>query len=376
MVLNLAAALVENQSCELNVVSFVDGPLVQKLKRLGVDSRVVPVRSKFDILKILQLARLMRGRYDIVHSHGARACFFANLAAKLVSLRTVATIHQAWDVKSDRWVDRFGKWVDKIVISWFSDYRIYVSQALYDEIEPQCFSNRSGRDVIPNCVEGRFLKFDRVKAAESRQMRRIENGISDSSIVIGCVGRLHRIKGQNYLIESIALLTNTYRDLILVVVGAGPEESAYRDLVAKLGLARRVVFIAEVEDCASWYPCFDILVVPSLSESFGLVALEGYCFGLPVVITDCPGLVEVLGSYSKVFVVGKGSAAEIARGIDTVIAGNYLSGTAPEGEIVERLQRFSIDRFGGDHSALYQTLIGAANAMDRYPVGGTYHEID
>lgn len=362
VVLNLVAALIGNPACQLDVITFAEGPLVQKLKALGVVPRVVKIRNKFDVIKIFQLSRLIRGRYDIVHSHGSRACFFASLAVTFSPVRAVVTVHQGWNAKSGRWVDTISNWIEKIVISWFSDYRVYVSKALRDEIEPKCLWNHNNAGVIHNCIENSFLKIDPLSSVRWRQRRRGENGIPDASIVIGCVGRLHPIKGQDYLIDAIALLQSVHNNLFLIVVGGGPQQVTLIDLIGKHGLAGKVIFTGEVDECASWYPCFDILVVPSLSESFGLVALEGYCYGLPVVITDCPGLVEVLGGYPRVFVARKGSAEEIAQGIKASIAENCLGNILLEGEMKERIQHFSRDRFGREYFALYQSLIGNANA--------------
>lgn len=83
-------------------------------------------------------------------------------------------------------------------------------------------------------------------------------------------------------------------DARLVLVGDGPEYGRTRELVDGLGLADRVHFVGVVDEVAPLLAAADLLLLPSETESFGLVALEAMASGVPVVASRVGGLPEVV----------------------------------------------------------------------------------
>jgi N-acetyl-alpha-D-glucosaminyl L-malate synthase BshA len=83
-------------------------------------------------------------------------------------------------------------------------------------------------------------------------------------------------------------------DARLMLVGDGPDYGRTRDLVAELGLADRVHFVGVVDEVAPLLAAADLLLLPSETESFGLVALEAMASGVPVVASRVGGLPEVV----------------------------------------------------------------------------------
>jgi len=118
------------------------------------------------------------------------------------------------------------------------------------------------------------------------------------------VGRLHFLKGLQFLIEAMRSITA--QQAIITVVGTGPFESHLKSLVAQMGLAQQVTFQGFVPrpQLPEIYLSHDVLVAPSLYESGGLSILEAFSFGLPAIALkrggpalsvskDCGVLVEV-----------------------------------------------------------------------------------
>jgi len=114
--------------------------------------------------------------------------------------------------------------------------------------------------------------------------------ISGDTVRIGFVGRLDPEKGVDYLIEafSLVLKENTY-PVTLTIAGEGGESQRLREKVNQLGLSEKVTFSGWVTDLQTWMKDVDLLVFPSLTESFGIVILEAFSYSKPVISTDLEG---------------------------------------------------------------------------------------
>ena len=109
------------------------------------------------------------------------------------------------------------------------------------------------------------------------------------------VGRLVPHKGVEFLLEAVHRLRPS---ATVVVAGEGPQRQALQRSAEALGVGTRVVFAGGVphEELPTYYRAADVLVLPSISrlEAFGLVGLEAMASERPVVLSDIPGVREVI----------------------------------------------------------------------------------
>jgi D-inositol-3-phosphate glycosyltransferase len=129
-----------------------------------------------------------------------------------------------------------------------------------------------------------------------RSRSRAAQGIAPGTFHLLFAGRIQRLKGPQVLIRAAALLRRRRPDidLKLTVLGAasGARDFDLDAIVAAEGMDDAVTRHAPVgaPELASWYRSADVVVMPSYSESFGLVALEAQACGTPVVATRVGGL--------------------------------------------------------------------------------------
>lgn len=116
------------------------------------------------------------------------------------------------------------------------------------------------------------------------------------------VGRLTRQKGVGFLLRAAVEVLRQRPDGRFVVVGDGEERARLVELAASLGIARRVFFTGSIDDAAREraYRTADVLVLPSVSEPFGLTPIEALQRGVPVVVSDACGAREILASAPSV----------------------------------------------------------------------------
>lgn len=140
------------------------------------------------------------------------------------------------------------------------------------------------------------------------------------------VGRLHPVKGAQYLIEAMAIIHRKMPDVKLVIVGDGIERSRLEELREKLDLNGCIQFAGQVpqERIPQIMHQADVFALPSLSESFGIVNIEAMAAGLPIVTTNVGGLPELIKNGENGFVVEPKNPEAIAEKILLILNNNDL----------------------------------------------------
>ncbi|HTY58225.1 MAG TPA: glycosyltransferase family 4 protein [Bacteroidota bacterium] len=136
-------------------------------------------------------------------------------------------------------------------------------------------------------------------AKGNRARVRGEFGYAGENIVIGFVGRFSPGKGHEELLQAAAEILPARPDVRFLVAGeasAGEEsyEREIRHMCTSLGLDGAVRFAGFRRDVPEVMSSFDILAFPSHAESFGVVLIEAMAMELPVVSTNCDGVVDIV----------------------------------------------------------------------------------
>jgi len=145
------------------------------------------------------------------------------------------------------------------------------------------------------------------------------------------VGRIQPLKGVDLAVETLARLRNTSAVLAIVGGPSGPEgQRTLEQLekrIAHWGLSDRVRFVEPQPHhlLSTFYRAADVCLVPSRSESFGLVALEAAACGTPVVASDVGGLRNNVIDGTTGFLVGDRDPVDFAARVDEVLADPLLA---------------------------------------------------
>jgi glycosyltransferase involved in cell wall biosynthesis len=137
------------------------------------------------------------------------------------------------------------------------------------------------------------------------------------------IGRLHKIKGVDILIEALAHLKTRMADVVLVI--AGPDDGelpVLQEMVTKLGLAEQVIFTGSLfgYDKLAAYVDADVLASPSVYEIFGLVPFEAIMCGTPVVVTDDCGSGQIINKAQAGYTVAFGDVEALSKSLQYVLS--------------------------------------------------------
>lgn len=192
-------------------------------------------------------------------------------------------------------------------------------------------------------------------------------GLPQQAKVLLFVGRIQPLKGPEVLVKAAAeLLARNphWRGELVVAVLGGPSGTglahplALQELAQSLGISAQVRFVAPVPrpELARWYRAADLVVVPSHSESFGLVAVEAEACGTPVVAADVGGLPTAVGD-----------GGVLVDGHDPHLWAQTLESLLLDDARRELLSRRAVEHaalFGWDHTAerLFEVYVEACRA--------------
>lgn len=287
------------------------------------------------LLAVLRLAHwLRRERVSILHLHlydaglvGLLAAFLAGVPVRLLSRHH---LDETWllgtrlTVELDRWMARR------------ADCVIVPTQAVRQHMLEKEALAEVQIEVIPYGFQFEVLTADELAG----QRVRGELGL-DGAFVLGNVGRLVHNKGHRYLFQAVKALLPEIPNLRVLLVGDG-ERALIEGLVAELGLQEHVVFAGFRRDVAACMKAMDVLVHPSLSESFGQVLVEAMCVGTPVVASAIGGIPEIVSHERTGLLVPVADAAalEIAiRRLHAQPAWRVALGVAGQASVYERFSR-------------------------------------
>ena len=175
-----------------------------------------------------------------------------------------------------------------------SDAILASCQAEADQLVSLYGADPSRVEIVPPGVDHAFFSPGDQRGAR-QALGHLDLG--DHPVLL-FVGRIQPLKGVDVAVGALAELATVHPDAVLVIVGGasgqdGPAEQVrVRRLVDDLGLADRVRFVDPQPHhlLSTYYRAADVCLVPSRSESFGLVALEAAACGTPVVAADVGGL--------------------------------------------------------------------------------------
>jgi glycosyltransferase involved in cell wall biosynthesis len=175
-----------------------------------------------------------------------------------------------------------------------------------------------------------------------------------------CVGRLIPIKGHLVLLRALAQARARVPDVALDVAGRGPLEPALKSFARELGIADAVRFLGFVSPIQTAVEQAAIVVVPSLGEGFGMVALEAMERARPVIASAVGGLPEIVADGETGLVVEPGDAEALADAI-VALAGDLDRAAAMGRAGRERAVReFPPERSVERIEELYRAALGSS----------------
>jgi len=338
---SLAGAL-SRAGVECDVLTRAEDPRQPEIIEIEPGVRVVHVRAgevaqldKHDLSRhvddFVAAARPHLERapgFDAIHAHYWLSGAVGHMLKHELDLPLVTTFHSLATTKRAAGVDddrAERAQIEREVVAC-SDRLIASAPVEASELVLAYGADPDLVEVIPPGVDHTVFFPDDQIAARHRLGLHVEGPL------VLFVGRIQPLKGLGLAIETLAELP---KGATLVVVGGpsgadGPAEvSRLHTLADALGVADRVRWVAPQphEALADWYRAADVCIVPSRTESFGLVALEAAACGTPVVAADVGGLRSLVDDGHTGFLVPERTSGAFAAPVARLLGDRELART-------------------------------------------------
>ena len=274
-------------------------------------------------LRNVLLSELQLGQHDIIIGvHAPLAARLATLKKQLPGTKCIGWLHNSYEalfgekshyyigVKRRRhYVYQFRK-LDDVVLLCNHDAKSYYD---YDpQFKPTVIYNPL--TLIP---------------AE------VSKGTSKRFLAVGRFSLKH--KGFDLLIKAFNICAKDNKNWHLDIVGEGPEEDLYKSLIKEYKLEERITIHPFTNNIQAFYSDAQIYVLSSRWEGFGLVLVEAMAHGLPVVSSDLPTSLEIMGDFGMYF--KNGDIEDLARRLEDA---THIDWEAKSKEALEIAKRFDI----------------------------------
>ncbi len=210
----------------------------------------------------------------------------------------------------------------------------------------------------------------------SRDKTRRSLNLGEDELAVGIVGQLTPRKGQLELIEAFAEVADKLPNAILFVVGSAlfnrDEEYGARLVrtAASLGIEKHVRFLGARDDVPELMRAFDVMVVNSHEEPFGLSVLEGLASGTAMVGTDVGGNPEMITHGVNGLLTPKGNRNVLAFTLLTLLRDAELREQLAANGRQDSLARFSIPRFIAEVNSLYRGVSNSGEIPIQKTISG------
>ena len=325
----------------VSIVIIVPGssPLEQRARESNLHVIAITPRWKYgDISAAFQLARVLRDQQiELVLLMQSSDIHLAAIASMIVPQIKLVFYQQMNSRYNKR--DFIHTWVYSKLSLWIS-----LTQSMKEDVLSYTRMPHEKVKVVPLGTDLQQFNPSHFNKNEARAIF----GLPTQGFTIGVLGRLDKLKGQHILLRAIPEVVRQHPDVMFLI--AGDEtigEHGYKEylmrLSRRLDIERYVKYIPFTNDVPRLMAALDVFVLPSFSETFGLVVVEAMAMERPIIATNAGGLPEIITNGKTGLLIKPHDATAVAWAIHRVLSDAALRSSLGHLAREEALKRYDFD---------------------------------
>lgn len=326
--------------------------MMEAAKARGIPAQSMPIGRDYDLPLLWRLRRALRHiKPDIVHTHLIHADLYGCVSAKLAGVGAVVSSRHLDDAfrYRARW-RRVNRRLWRMIDGGIAISAAMKQFALTIEAAPA-----PKVSVVLYGMEFKWLNDEDIDAARLRL--RAELKMAADAQLLGMACRLVEQKGIPYALEAMRRIRSDFPRAHLVIAGDGDQASELRRLASRLGIADRVHWLGWRADAADLMAAFDVFLLPSLREGFGLVLLEAMSRRLPIVASHVGAIPEIVIDGETGILVEPRNVDELAKAMTRLLNDRALRKYMGLLGAARLEEHFSVERMVDGTVAVYEQVL-------------------
>jgi glycosyltransferase involved in cell wall biosynthesis len=331
---------------EVTLAAPAEARIFQEAPHYDVRAVALPIGSKRPGGAFALRGLLTRGPFDVVNTHSSTDAWLAAIACATLAGAPplVRTRHISAPLPANaatRWL--YAKATDRIVTT---------GEKLRAQVMRETGVDAARVVSIPTGIDlARFRPGDRAAA-------RATAGLAADALLVGIVATLRSWKGHRYLLEAVAAMER--KDIVVVIVGDGPQRGALEALAAQLGIASRTRFAGNQADVAPWMQSMDVFCLPSYAnEGVPQALMQAMACGLPVVTTPVGSIEEIVSDGDTGVLVAPEDAQRLRAALERLLGDPGLRTALGTRAAAVARERFGEERMVERMVAVFRDAAGA-----------------
>lgn len=288
-----AASAMERHGLESHILATGEqvGVFAQALENVGYTIHHIPFKKSpsyfFDLYRLFK-----KCSFDSIHVHTEQGAFWVSIVILLAGLpprRCIRTIHNTFQFKG---MLRWRRALQRKILHSIGIPHIAISKSVQQVEKNFYYINTS---IIQNWYNS--LRFTKTSEMQYYAMRK-EMHIQTSDFVICSVGNCSLVKNHASLIKAIAGIQK--QNIIYLHIGIEADDCEQL-LAEELKIKSCIRFLGMQTNILPFLQAADLYIMPSTYEGFGIAAIEAIATELPVLLTNVPGLVDFVDTFSGLY---------------------------------------------------------------------------
>lgn len=305
-----------------------------------------------DLKTIVECRKIIKKRKpDILYCHSAKAGIYGRIACWGTNIKVVYNPHGwAFNMKCSK-LKRFFYKIVEIGFSLITDKIVVISNYEY------CTCPR----LIPQKKINKILNgidTDRCEEILNQStFTRKEAGIPEQAFVVGLVARISIQKGQDLFIKAARKIADEIPESYFVIVGDKSDNVPIEEIINASGLNGKVLITGEVADAVKYTALFDVAVLTSRWEGFGLVLPEYMIARKPVVAFSVDAVPEIVNDGVTGILVPKEDTEGMADAVVKLYKNPELASKYASSGYLAAKRNFDLQRVIKEHDDLFESLV-------------------
>ncbi len=321
--------------------------LVDRLTTIKMD-RNITVNDFKTILRCRKI--VLKEKPDILYCHSAKAGIYGRIAAIGTGIKVVYNPHGwAFNMHCNK-LKRLFYMIIEIIFSFFTDKIIAISN-----FEKESTPGLIPRKKIVSVLNGIDIDRD-IMLLQNSEITRAVLGIDENDFVIGLIARISRQKGQDLLVRAAKDIIRHIPNCIFLLVGGKSDDIPIEKIIEENELKKYFIITGEVNNAIQYANLFDIAVLTSRWEGFGLVLPEYMLAKCPIVAFDVDAVSEIVKNGCQGILVDAENIRQLSEAIIKLYKNKNLRNLMGENGYLKAINEFNIKRVCKEHELLFKSL--------------------